>query len=140
MTDEVVFENPDPVFQFSATLRNFGDIPDLDEISTHLGLRPTNSHKRGDRKGPRSPVYKHDHWSYQAPVPEDLPLDVHIETLWAHLKPNKDYLLELKRRCRVDVFCGYRSDHPFAGFQITPGALEIFRVLDVPFGLSVIVL
>ncbi len=140
MVDEVLFEKPNPIFKFSATLRIFGDIPDLDEITTRLGLRPTNWHKRGDRKGPRSPVYKNDHWSYQAPVPEELPLDVHIETLWSHLKANTNYLLELKRKCRVDVFCGYQSDHPFAGFQIAPSALEIFRVLDVPLGLSVIVL
>ena len=40
----------------------------------------------------------------------------------------------------MDVFCGYRSNSQTAGFQVGPGSLELFVRLEVPFGVSVIVI
>lgn len=140
MTDVTDANSDDqPYFHFSATLRIFGRIADFDEISAMLGLQPTHAHHRGDRKGPRSPAYKHDMWAYEVPVAEERPLDVHIQTLWSQIKAHKAYLLRLKDRCSVDVFCGYRSSSGTAGFEVSPKSLEIFVELDIPFGVSVIV-
>jgi hypothetical protein len=77
-------------------------------------------------------------WSYTAPVPEDRPLDVHIQTLWNHIKSNTDYLLQLKDRLTVDVFCGYRSNCGSAGFEVSHESLEMFIRLEIPLGVSVI--
>ncbi len=126
-------------FHFSATLRVFGRIPDLDEITRTMGLSPTDTHKRGDRRGPRSPASEHDLWSYTSPVPEDRPLDVHLRTLWAHLSPHRAYLMGLKERLTVDVFCGYRTNCGTAGFEVSHHSLELFRQLEIPFGVSVII-
>ena len=71
-------------FKYSATLRIFGRIADFDTITRTLGLEPAHTHRRGDRRVPRAMPYEHDMWSYAAPVPEDRPLDVHIQTLWDH--------------------------------------------------------
>jgi hypothetical protein len=136
---EALVSRSEPYFYYSATLRIFGAIEDPDIISSCLGLEPTHVHRKGDRRGPRSPAYKHDAWHYTAPVPEERPLDVHIQTLWAHLKPHKDYLLRLKERHTVDVFCGYRSSSGTAGFEVAPESLEMFLALRIPFGVSVIV-
>ena len=38
-----------------------------------------------------------------------------------------------------DVFCGYRSNCDHAGFEVSHQCLELFRSLEVPFGVSVIV-
>jgi len=45
----------------------------------------------------------------------------------------------LKRRFKVDVFCGYRSNCDTAGFQVSHNCLELFTALEVPFGVSVII-
>ncbi len=117
----VAEESTEPVeeyyFKYDATLRIFGQIPDLEEITRTLGLSPTRTVKRGDRRQYSSQFFEHDMWMYKAPVPEDRPLDVHIQTLWAHLKPHQAYLMGLKERLTVDVFCGYRSNCGSAGIR-----------------------
>jgi hypothetical protein len=132
--DEVVLGPENPYFDFSATLRIFGDVPDLDAISRELNLRPTCTLKRGDRH------FKHDMWAYTAPVPEERPLHIHIQTLWRHLKPHKNFLLQMKERCTVDVFCSYRSNSRTAGFEVPAEALSMFVELNIPFGVSVIII
>jgi len=52
--------------------------------------------------------------------------------------PARDFLLAIKAKHKVDVFCGYRTNCNHAGFQVKP-TLTIFAVLDIPFGVSVIV-
>jgi hypothetical protein len=138
--DEVVYGAEEPYFCYSATLRIWGDIPDLDDISRRLGLVPTHSHRKGERRGPRSPGYEHDMWSYQPPLEETRPLEEHILALWEVVRPHVEYLKSLKRTLNVDVFCGYRSNSQTAGFQVSHKCLDLFVQLEVPFGVSVIVL
>lgn len=126
-------------FTYSATLRIFGEIPDLDEISRNLGIQPTNSHFKGEKNGPRSPGYSHDMWSYSPPLEESKPLEKHIDSLWEKIKPHKDYLLDLKRNLSVDVFLGYRSNCDHAGIEIPHTSLEMFTELQIPFGVSIII-
>jgi len=125
-------------FAYSASLRVFGAIPDLDAISAALDLRPTRTHRKGDR-GRLSAPYETDMWSYGAPVEESEPLHKHIDALWAKLKPHKHYLLELKEHATLDVFLGYRSDCDSAGIEVPYTSLELFMELQIPFGLSIIV-
>jgi hypothetical protein len=126
-------------FAYSASLRIFGDIPDMDAISATLGLAPTHSHRRGERRRGNGAPYPHDMWSYDASVDKSEPLGKHIDALWASLKPHKKYLLELKKSLTVDVFLGYRSDCDHAGVEVPHTSLEIFRELEIPFGLSIII-
>jgi hypothetical protein len=78
-------------------------------------------------------------WSYTAPVKETEPLHVHIDTLWNTFRARKPYLLQLKHDLTVDVFLGYRSNCDHAGVEVPHQSLEMFRELQVPFGLSIIV-
>lgn len=127
-------------FHYSATLRIFGDIPDLDEITQRLGVTPSETHRKGTRGwGPNLPPYEHDMWSYNAPVKKTEPLNVHIETLWKTLKDRKEYLLHLKQSVTVDVFLGYQSNCDHAGVEVPYQNLEMFKELQIPFGLSIIV-
>ena len=75
-----------------------------------------------------------------APVEEESPLEEHILALWEAVRPHIDYLKSLKRTLNVDVFCGYRSNSQTAGFQVGHECLELFTRLEVPFGVSVIVI
>ena len=127
-------------FCYSASLRIFGVIDDLDEISNKLGLRPTHSHRRGEPRSPSSPhPFEHDMWVYDAPVDEVEPLHIHIDALWNALRPHRDYLLLLKQSLTVDVFLGYRSNSDTAGVEIPYQSLEIFMQLRLSLGLSIIV-
>lgn len=141
MTDEspeVVIGAGEPHFCFSATLRIWGDIPDLDDFSRRLGLEPTHAHRKGERRGPRSPEYRDDHWSYSSPVAEEKSLEEHILALWKAIRQHGDYLKSLKETLNVDVFCGYRSISRTAGFKVGHECLEMFVRLEVPFSVSVI--
>jgi len=126
-------------FCFSATLRIHGDDIPFEEISQRLGVQPTVVHRKGDRRGPRSPAYRDDAWHFQPSLPETEPLEQHIEALWQIMRSQLDYLKALKQRFKVDVFCGYRSNCDYAGFEVSHRCLELFTALEVPFGVSVIV-
>jgi hypothetical protein len=130
-------------FKHSATLRIFGNIPDLDEITQNLGVTPTHTHRKGDRiflYGPSSRLFEHDHWSYEPSVDENEKLHVHIDALWEVFKDRREYLVELKKSVTVDVFLGYRSNCDNAGIDVPPRSLDIFAELQVPFALSIIVI
>lgn len=131
-------ETDERYFCFSASLRISGAIRDPSEISEALGLKPTHTHRRGERRRPSAQPYADDMWIYDAPVDENRPLSEHLLVLWSSLRPHVDYLKQLKRNLTVDVFCGYRSNCDTAGFDVDYKALEIFREIEVPLSVSVI--
>ena len=125
-------------FAYSASLRIFGEISDMEEISRRLGLQPTHTHRRGDKNGTPS-GYLQDHWGYSPSLDEHEPLEGHIDALWKKLKPHKAYLLELKKSLTVDVFLGYRSNCDHARLEVPHTSLEMFSELEIPFGVSIII-
>lgn len=125
-------------FAYSATLRIFGNIPDLGDISTHLGLQPTQAHLQHDKRQ-GSIEFSSDMWAYTPSLDKSEPLERHIEALWEKLRPHKEYLLVLKKSLTVDVFLGYRSNCDHCGVEIAHTSLEMFLELKIPFGLSIIV-
>lgn len=126
-------------FAYSATLRIHGDGLPFKEIGERLEVKPTHMHRKGDRRGPKSPPYHNDAWLFQPALPESEPLGLHIEALWRVLKPHARYLKSLKRKYKIDVFCGYRSNSDHAGIEVPSTCLELFTVLEVPFGVSIII-
>lgn len=124
-------------FAYSATLRIHGtDLP-LGEITQRLGVEASHQHRRGEQHRPGSRPYRSDAWHLTAATPEENELTEHLRELWRQVEPHVDYLCSLE--AKVDVFCGYRSNNGAAGFEVQPDALEIFRALGIPFGLSVII-
>jgi hypothetical protein len=132
-------EDDEPYFAFRATLRIHGEALDLSEITRSMGLEPTHTHKKGESRRPGGHPYSDDAWHYSAGLPEEAPLDAHLQILWADVAPARDFLLALKAINKVDVFCGYRTNHGSAGFEVEAKSLAIFTALDIPFGVSVIV-
>jgi hypothetical protein len=111
----------------------------MDEISAALELKPTHAHRKGEQQGTGLlPPYTQDMWSYRPSLQESEPLHEHIDALWLELKPHKHYLLQLKKSVKVDVFLGYRSNSQTAGVEVPHGSLEMFSELEIPFGLSII--
>jgi len=114
--EPVILGAEEPYCCFSATLRIWGDIPDLNDISRHFGLTPTHSHRKGERRGPHSPGYLHDLWSYTVPVEEERPLEEHILALWEAITARRPV-----SRSAINIW-------------------NCFMQLEIPFGVSVIVL
>jgi hypothetical protein len=134
-------EEPDDetYFAHSAGLRIHGqDLPFL-KIAEQLQVEPTHIHRKGERKGPRSPGYRDDAWHFSPTVAETEPLQVHIEALWQVVKPHIEYLKSLKQRYHVDVVLGYRSNCDQAGIEVPHTSLELFTALEVRFGVSIII-
>jgi hypothetical protein len=125
-------------FAYKATLRIFGEDLDFEEIHTQLGVSPTHLYRKGDRKGPNSPINKHDMWQYSPQLDESVELAKHIDALWTNIKHAKEYLISLKKVATVDVFLGYRSNVDHAGVEVPYTCLEMFTELEIPFGLSII--
>jgi hypothetical protein len=134
-------EEPDEVtyFAYSATLRIYGQDLCFEEISAQLGVEPTHVHRKGERRGPRSPGHREDAWHFSPGLSENESLERHIESLWKTLKPKLDYLKSLKTQYNIDVFCGYRTNCDHAGIQVSHTCLELFTALEVPFGVSIII-
>jgi Domain of unknown function (DUF4279) len=126
-------------FAYTARLRIFGDDLDFNQISRRIGIQPTLCHRKGEKQGPRSPEFKHDLWSYSPPIAEDRPLEDHINALWEQIRPARDYLVSLKKIATVNVFLGYRSNIDHAGLEVPYTCLEMFTSLEIPFGVSIIV-
>ena len=132
-------KEPDYYAHFRATLRIAGKGLDFDEISRTLGLTPTATRRKGTAPGSRKPSRKHDLWLYTAPVPRDRPLDEHIMTIWRAVKPRMAYLRRLKKKYNVDMFCGFQTNSCTGGFVVDQRCLGFFSKLDIPFGVSVII-
>jgi Domain of unknown function (DUF4279) len=128
-----------PYFCYSATLRVMGDGINFEELETQIGVQATEKYKKGTSRRPGSPPAAHDMWLYKAPVAEHQLLGDHINALWKTIEPAKSFLLSLKKTCTVDVFLGYRSSSDHAGFEVPYQSLEMFRDLEIPFGVSVII-
>jgi hypothetical protein len=126
-------------FKYSATLRIHGEGVPFAELTERLSVQPTHIHRKGETRGPRSPAWRDDAWHYKPPLAETEPLECHINALWGVVRPHVVYLKSLKDRFQVDVICGYRSNCDLAGIEVPHTCLEIFTVLEVPFGLSIIV-
>jgi hypothetical protein len=125
-------EVPDCFYRFSVTLRIAGDGVDFDRVSQTLGVTPTHTH-------PKRGKHKQDMWAYKVPLGPERPLEEHIMALWEFIRPHVPYLRRLKRKFKVDVFCGYRSNSATAGFEVGHQCLGLFTELEIPFGVSVII-
>jgi hypothetical protein len=133
-------EPEEPIyFAYSATLRIHGDDLPFDEITRRLGVEPTYTHRKGDRRGPRSPLLRDDAWHFKPALPENEPLEKQIDALSEVVRPHVDYLKSLRQRYKVDVFCGYRSNCDTAGIEVPHTCLELFIALEVPFGVSIVI-
>ena len=78
-------------------------------------------------------------WQLASDLPEDRPLHEHIDRVWSQVRHATAFLIALKRSAKVDVFLGYSSNIDHAGFEIPHTSLEIFRALEIPLGVSIVI-
>jgi hypothetical protein len=133
-------EDFEPSFSYYAILRIFSESRlDFDAIGKTLGLEPSKAKRRGVPNTPNGVPSEFDMWMYTAPVAEQRPLHEHIDALWRVLSPHVKYLKSLKSQATVDVYLGYCSNIDHAGVMVPHQSLEMFRALEIDFGLSIVV-
>ena len=126
-TTNTAIERPSIADRFSASLYITGDGLDLEGISKTLGVTPTQTRRKGGHK-----AHWDDLWKYQAPVAREKPLDEHIKALWDAIRPQIPYLLELKKKFRIEVGCCYVSCWVRGNINIDHRCLGLFEELGIP--------
>ena len=128
-------------FEYSATLRIFGEIVDLELISKKLEIQPTKTITKGFKRSESSKPSLYDMWFLESSkyISKEESLSLHLDYLWGEIREKVDSIKEYKNTLNVDIFCGYRSNCDNAGFEIDHNSLKIFEALEVPVSVSVII-
>lgn len=122
-----------------ACLRIMGKGLDLNEITRHLGIEPTYSHKEFDLGRFRRP-YTQDMWSLDSPLENHRELNSHLRWLAKILKPHHAYLRSLRKTAKMDIFCSYTQIGQDGGLSIAPKSLSIITELNIRLEISIIAL
>jgi len=81
-----------------------GDLP-LDEITSRMGIEPTQAWRKGD-PGTYNPARPHAGWCLYSPLPRsEIVLPRHIEALLPFLEPRASVVVELGTRFRTWLVC-----------------------------------
>jgi len=124
--------------RYSATLRIFGKIEEMNVIGMRLGLEPTRVRRRGETVEGTSERLELDFWEMTAPVTKDRPLEDHLAWLKARLVPRWFVLQDIKNALSVDLFCEYRSNHGQGGFSVPPEAMAWLAELGICLDVAVV--
>jgi hypothetical protein len=125
-----------PVDQATVSLRLFGDDLDPDQISVSLGCEPTAARRKGDiipdKRYHR--VAPTGSWLLQDPV-SSLAIQEQVGRLLDRVTGDLAVWRDLKRRFRVDLFCGLFLEDWNRGFSLSPDLMRRLadRGLEVGF-------
>jgi hypothetical protein len=135
-------DRPSPkkgTFSAGASFRTQGLNLPLDEIAQELRIGPTHTHHRGELGMLREPL-PHDMWMLDSPLDESQDLDLHLKWLAERLLPRKQYILSLKEKFAVDIYCYKTCYTEQASLTLSPHALKIFTELALELCVSLIFL
>jgi hypothetical protein len=122
---------------YRATFVIQGENLDLEAISNALMLSPTHTHRKGDLSRLKKP-YPHDMWALTAPTPDSESLESHLRWLSSQLEPKRKFIIALKDKADMHIYCGYTTDKGQSEFSISPEALAIFVKLGIPMDVSIL--
>jgi hypothetical protein len=92
-----------PLAESSATLAVYGDDLDPKEVTALLGVEPTESFRRGYRRGPRSPATQYGAWFLEVRGGDPAGQDAQLEALLSKLPDSEDVWRKLADQYRVQV-------------------------------------
>jgi len=133
MTEESIAGEPPIAF---ASLRVMGTGLDFEGISSSLGLSPTVTRRAGDRTA--LGAQPTDIWLLESPLDKKEPLEAHLKWLRATLMPHYQFILSMRPKARVDIYCGLTLYREQNGLQLAPEALKLFVELDTPLDISIL--
>lgn len=130
-------DSEEVVIESSVAFGVYGVGIDLEAITHHLGISPTCIHRIGDPDMLGEP-FPHDAWLVESPFSRSEPLDVHLKWLAGQLIPHREYIQSLKASAKLRIYCNHIDENDQCGFSVSPEALTVFTVLDLPMEISVL--
>jgi len=130
-------DEPDDIIEkYSSAIRIGGHELDLNKISIELNLKPSRTHKRGDKKG--ETIFKDDMWLYESTnqIAESEALEKHLEHLHEVLMPKIELLKEYKINGSIKLYCSYMTNRDTTGIEVENQNLKLYNELKIPFGVS----
>ena len=123
--------------RYRATFVIQGDDLDFEVISNALMLSPTHTHRKGDL-GHLRETYPRDMWALTAPIPNAEPFDSHLRWLSNQLEPGHNFIIALKDKANIYIFCAYTTHKGQSELSIPPEAMAIFGKLGIPIDISIL--
>lgn len=118
----------------SATLRIASKAISVDDISTVMGVRPSESYDIGDVISKRSPtptLRTESVWLFSSGVPDAQPLEDHIEELLAFSEQRAFNLKQLSSECDIEMFCTFSTFNGQGGFVLDKFAAQRVAKLGI---------
>lgn len=126
-------------FTAGAAFRIFGPELDLDAVTQELGIDPDHQHKSGDVDPGKKP-FSQDMWSLKSPLAQSQELEFHLGWLAERLLVHSNYILSLKKRFKVDIYCWQNCFTEQASLKLSGRALRVFTELDINLEVSLLCL
>ena len=127
----VLAEVGGPVDESSATLAVYGRDLDPGEVAALIGIEPSNSFRRGFKRGPRSPAMPHGAWLLEVRgVAPDGPA-VQIEALLAKLPQSAQVWRQLSERYTVQLRVALHMQGLNKGFSLSKQLTSRLAALGV---------
>jgi uncharacterized protein DUF4279 len=105
-TDQVLAEVGGPIDDVNVTLALYSEGLEPQEISRALGVEPTSAHRRGERRGSRSPPYSSGAWFLKEHGRDGELVEAIIDRLLNQLPENPAVWLDLSIRHKIQFRFG----------------------------------
>jgi Domain of unknown function (DUF4279) len=126
-------------FSAGAALRVSGFGLDMEDITQQLGHVSSHTHQKGELNQLKEP-YGTDMWLLDSPIGKDQPLESHLNWLAGVLLPHKQYISQLRKEQKIDIYCYKTCYTEQASLNLSSQALRIFTELNFDLGVSLIFL
>jgi hypothetical protein len=129
---EVIGTAGGPIDRTRVTLAVHGDDLDPDAVTALLGRTPTDAHRRGDRKGPRSPPYRCGGWFLvlEGTAPEDA--ESLTRALLEALPADHAIWTKLHAAYELQLWLGLFVKHWNRGLDLSVELLTRLATLKIP--------
>lgn len=124
--------------RFDAAFRVWGPDTDIKKLSAATGLQPSETHRKGDRRG--KDQWNDSMWSFRSSCPETASLEEHLNSLLDRLAPVREKLLAaIPARSRGIFWCAHYTNAPegLAGtVKLGVGVLKRLSSFEFDFALD----
>jgi len=103
------------------------------EITSMLGIEPTNSHEKGTRmsiRNPKSRIRQESVWILESGINSEEPFDAHLERLVSFIEEKAEQLQRLMPMCYIDIFCGFFAEEGQGTLHLRATLLK--RIMVIP--------
>jgi hypothetical protein len=122
--NNVVVRVGGPVDELSVAVCLYSETLEPEELTALLGVEATSSHRRGERKGPRSPPFKKGAWIFSRRFLSAQDSETAILEHLEQLPADQDLWREILTKYEVQVRFGVFQNAWNQGFGLSPEAVQ----------------